>query len=96
MFNLGDILKKRTSQSPIWRGVTAALAVEEANKIIKELFGDEIQKYAQAVYLKNEVLSIACLSSVVAQEVKINEKKIIEKIAKKFSQNIVKKINYLA
>ena len=81
MLNLGDILKKRTSQSPIWKSVTATLVVEEANKIIKELFGDEVQKYAQAVYLKNEVLSIACLSSVAAQEVKINEKKIIEKMA---------------
>jgi len=96
MLNLGEILKKRTTQSPMWKGVTAALVVEEANLVISEIFGEQIREFAQAVYLKNDTLSIACLSSVVGQELKLNEKQIIFKLTSKFGQGVVKELKYLA
>jgi len=80
MQNLAEIFKKHKNTSPLWRGVNASLIVEEANKILIELFGKEALKYANAVYCKNNILTFACLSSTFAQEIKLNKNLIILKI----------------
>ena len=96
MKSLGEILKKQMRQNPAGHRVTASLIVEAANKILEETFGVASKRFAQAVYFKDRAISITCLSSVMAQEIKLNEKKIILALNNKLGSQIVEKIRYLA
>lgn len=94
MKSIFDILSGKAPSSAFGRGVEAARVVEAANSILESLFGKEIKDCAQAIYFKNGTITVACLSSVAAQEIKICEEKIIFDLNAKFHKNIVNKINY--
>ncbi|MDD4476828.1 MAG: DciA family protein [Patescibacteria group bacterium] len=96
MDSLFEILKAKSAASPMIRSVNAAMIVEKANDSLREFFSDDIKKYARAIYCKDCVLAIACLSSVVAQEIKLNELMIVALINKKISPEKVKKIKYMS
>ena len=97
MKSLGEILKKQMKQQVQgWKHVEASIVVEKTNKIIKEFFGEESTRFAQAVYFKDRTITITCLSSVMAQEIRLNEKKIILSINNKLGGQTVEKIRYLA
>lgn len=99
MKSLGEILKKQMpqniEQAAGWKHVAATIVVEKANEVIKELFGPASIKFAQAVYFKDKVIAITCLSSVMAQEIKLNEKKIISGTNNKLGAQAVEKVRYL-
>lgn len=96
MKSLGEILKKQIKQTAVWKHVEASMVVEKTNEILIEFFGAESKRFARAVYFKDRTISITCLSSVMAQEIKLNEKKIIFAINNKLGGQTVKKIKYLA
>lgn len=96
MKKLADLLKQKQDLSPLWKGVNASMIVAEANRLLLEFFGETSYQHAQAMYFKNATLTFACLSSVVAQEIKLNEKSLMDKINQKFGANTVIKIKYLA
>lgn len=97
MQSLGEILKKQMrQQAPGWKHVEASLVVEKTNDVLAELFGMESRRFAQAVYFKDRAITITCLSSVMAQEIKLNEKKIIPAINHKLGGQTVKKVRYIA
>ena len=83
-------------QAPGWKHVEASLVVEKTNDVLLEFFGVESKRFAQAVYFKERTISITCLSSVMAQEIKLNEKKIITAINNKLGGQTVEKVRYLA
>ena len=95
MRSLGDILKKQMKQSSVGQRITATLVVEKANQVVKDMFGPGVIKYVQAVYFKEKVIALTCLSSVMAQEIKLNEKRIIAEINEKLEALVVEKIRYL-
>lgn len=97
MKSLGEILKKQMKQQVQgWKHVEAAIVVEKTNEVLREFFGPESTRFAQAVYFKDRTISITCLSSVMAQEIKLNERKIILSINNKLGGQTVEKIRYLA
>lgn len=96
MMPLGEILKKQMKQNSAGRRITASLIVEVANKILEETFGVASKRFAQAVYFKDKILAITCLSSVMAQEIKLNEKRILKELNDKLGVFTVEKIRYLA
>jgi predicted nucleic acid-binding Zn ribbon protein len=97
MKSLGEILKKQMKQQvPGWKRVEASVVIEKTNLILKECFGAQSSRFAQAVYFKDQAVAIACLSSIMAQEIKLNEKKIISVINNKLGNEMVKKVRYLA
>lgn len=95
MQSLADIFRKKSFHSPLLRSVNAVMTIETANHILSQLFGEKIIDMARAVYIKNRALTIACLSTVAAQEIKLNEAKIINLINKKTQSLIVDKIRYI-
>ena len=97
MKSLGEILKKQMNQQVQgWKHVEASIVVEKTNEILQELFGVESKRFAQAIYFKDRTISITCLSSVMAQEIRLNEKKIILTLNNKLGGQTVEKIRYLA
>lgn len=97
MRSLGEILKKQMKQQiPGWKHVEASLVVDKTNETLQELFGIESKRFAQAVYFKERTITITCLSSVMAQEIRLNEKKIILSINNKLGGQTIEKIRYIA
>lgn len=95
MKSLSDILEKKSKESTLWKSVQSSLVVEEANLFLEEIFGDKIKSHARAVFVREKVLTIACLNSVSAQEIRFNQELILGKINKKFGENTVIKLRYL-
>ena len=96
MRSIANILKNQSSASPLVRGVTAAMTVEAANEVLGMMFGVSIKNHAAAMYLKNGALSVACLSSTVAQEIKLREREVLNKVNEMVGVDAAKKIIYLS
>lgn len=96
MKSLGELLKRQMPQTVSWKHVEASVVVEKTNEILRDLFGAGSKRFAQAVYFKERTISITCLSSVMAQEIRLNEKQIITALNDKLGGKIVEKIRYIA
>lgn len=83
MKSLFSILKDKMEGTPVLRSAGASLTVEEANKILLEIFGAAATDFLQARYIKNSILYVWCKSPVVASEIKLNENNILAKIREK-------------
>ncbi len=96
MNSLASILNNKGSQSPLIRGVTAAMIIEEANRQLAIMFGDEIASQANAVYMRLTTLCIACLSTTAAGEIKMRETELLNAILAKIPNAEIKKVRYLS
>lgn len=95
IIHIQDILNKNFKQkSGLAKQITAALVCDEFDKIILEKWGDKVENKAKALYFKDKVLTIACLSSVMAQEIKLHEIEILEQLNAKF-EGVVERVRYL-
>lgn len=96
MKSLADILKYKGRSSPFIKGVLSAALVDNANIFIEKNWGDGGKKLAQAIYVKEGVLVIACLSSIMAQEIKLKERELLSHLNQNYSDIPIKKIRYLS
>lgn len=94
---LGDALQDRLqSESPLKKQMEAGLVVEYAAAIFVEVFGNEGAKYAKPLFLKNRTLTVTCGTSAVAQEIRLRQMEIVEKINERLGKKEVDRIRYLA
>ena len=92
--HLGNILGNHQPRSAMMRSVLAAQIVAAANAALVGEFGPGIEQSAQAAYFKNGLVTIACLNSVTAQEIKLREQKILETIQNEIKTGEVKGIRF--
>lgn len=92
MDTIKNLLSRRIQQSGFANQVGTALLIEEAEKILKEKLGDVVVKKIKLLYFKNNILNIACLSSVVAQEINLKKQELITEINRKIGRDLVKEI----
>jgi len=92
---LKNLLPKSLERSKIGRQVEIAMVLEEFTKVVSQMFGEKTGKKVRPMYLKNKIITVATLSSVLAQELKLNEIKIIKKINEKFGREVVERLRYL-
>jgi len=90
-----NLLPKSLERSKIGRQVEISMILEEFNRVVEKILGEKATRRIKPLYLKNKVITVATLSSVLAQELKLNEEKIIKKINEKFGREIVLKLRYL-
>jgi predicted nucleic acid-binding Zn ribbon protein len=60
------------------------------------LFGEEQAKHAKPLFLKNRTLTITCSTSSIAQEIRLNQQTLVDKINDKLGKKEVDRIRYLA
>ena len=92
MEHIKKFLAQRIKQSGFSQQVKTSLLIEEFNKLIIKIFGANLSKKLKPLYIKDNILTVACLSSVMAQEMNFKKAEIIEKINAKFSQDFIKDI----
>lgn len=94
---LGEALNKKMSDnSPLKNQLDSIEIIDLVKAVLVELFGAEIAKDANPLFLKNRTITISCASSVIAQEIRLNQADIVQKINEKLGKNEVDRIRYLA
>jgi hypothetical protein len=71
-------------------------AITAAEKAFIDVFGEELSAHAKPLYLKNRTMTVTCTSSVLAQEIRLNQAKIVAKINKYLGGKEVDRIRYLS
>ena len=93
--SLGEIIKKTVKKAGIGNQVETALVLEDFSAVLTTIMGEKIGKSVKPMYIRNKTLTIACLSSVIAQEIKFKEQKIIKTLNQKYSKEVVEKLIYM-
>lgn len=81
-----------SKRSVLSKQIHASLIVEYASELIQEFWGKDGRKQAKGLHLKKNVLTIAASNSLIAQELKFKQNKIIKSINEKFGDDTIKKI----
>lgn len=93
---LGDALKEKMGKNAnLGRQLESVEVIEIAENVLKEMFGD-LGAAAKPLFLKNRTLTVSCATSAIAQEIRLNQTAIVEKINEKMGKNEVDRIRYLA
>ena len=94
MQHIKDVLNRYLKQTGLSKNIETALIIKEFEKLVKEAFGSNINKKIKPLYVKDKILRVACLSSVIVQEVNFKKEELIEKINQKFKEEVLKDINF--
>lgn len=93
---LGDALQDKMKQEQGLQGqLDAAKVVEAAEQALLEIFGEELAPHAKPLFLKNRTLTISCSTSAMAQEIRLNQAKIVDAVNKALGNKEVDRIRYL-
>lgn len=93
---ISSLLWQSIVRAGLEKEVAAALVLEEFKKILVRKFGQKILNKVKVLHFKNKIISCSVLSSVIGQEIKLNEKKFFKKINKKFGKKLVERIRFIA
>lgn len=88
-------LEKSVKKYGISEQVKSARALSECQKITETIFGQKVKNQMKPLYLKNKVIYVSVTSSVLATEMKLHQKEIIEGINKKLDKNTVTNMRFL-
>ncbi|KKS70292.1 MAG: hypothetical protein UV42_C0061G0001, partial [Candidatus Magasanikbacteria bacterium GW2011_GWE2_42_7] len=90
---LGDALHDKIKNDPALQSqIDSTEAIEIANEVFMELFGEELAPHAKPLFLKNRTLTVSCTSSAMANEIRLNQAKIVDTVNKKMGKNEVDRI----
>ncbi len=76
------------------REIEAARICQFWEEVIKKRFNQEASEKSKAIRFKNQILTVAVLSSAWALEFQYNQQKIIKEINKKIGKIAVNRINF--
>jgi len=96
MQSLKSLFDRAPKASSFMRQVNTAMALEAVNNYLTEKWGLTMLDKARAIHIRNGVLTIACLSSVAAQEIRMNEQAVIRAANGKDPSILVEKVKYLS
>ncbi len=94
---LGNALKEKMDHnSTLKKQLESTQIVEIAIKVLGEVLSKDLSASAKPLFLKNRTLTISCGNSAVAQEIRLYQVQIVEKINQELGKNEVDRIRYLA
>lgn len=92
---IGDaIASKKAGDSALKQQADAGNVMTATEEVFQALFG-ELAEHARPQFLKNRTLTVACSSSAMAQEIRLNQAQIVKAINKKLGEPLVDRIRYL-
>ena len=92
---ISSLLQKKFANHALRSQVEAARVIELAKEQLQTHFGADILTMCQPLSVRDGVLSVAVMTSVVAQEIRLREKEILEGINKQVGQPAVTKIQFI-
>ena len=92
---LENILNKNIKKAGIKKQLDTAQALDNFSEIITDIFGTSAKNKVQPMYLGDGILNIACLSDILAQEIKFKEQEIINRLNQPYSKKVVEQLRIL-
>jgi hypothetical protein len=93
--SLGDAIDDRVKDSSsIKQKINASQVVQASQKILQEKFGSGLVNQVKVKSWQKNTLEISCQSSVIAQEIKLQQDKIMENINKKLGKQKITNIKF--
>jgi len=93
---LEQLLNKSVKKAGITDHLDSAKILVEFSEVAKKVFGESIMKKIKPLNLKNGTLSIACLSSVLGEKLKAQERKVLEELNRPYREKVVERLRFLA
>jgi predicted nucleic acid-binding Zn ribbon protein len=95
MDHIKNLLGKRVTSCGLADNIEKSMVIEDFNNLLFKNFGTVIKKKAKPLYIKNKILTVACLSSVIIQELNFRKAELIESINLKFGRDVLKDIKFI-
>lgn len=92
---IGSLLQHSVRKSGIESQVLGSQIISDFHEELKKLFGPKILNRVQAKSIKNKVLSVAVLGSVLVNEIRLHQGQIIENINAKHKKILVERLRFL-
>ncbi len=92
---LKNLLNDSIRRAKIAPEVEATLAMEQFTRLADRIWGSAADGNMRAVYIKNQCMTVAVLSNIYAQEIKLRERDIVREINEKMGKTIVSRITCL-
>lgn len=88
MFNsLDSLLKRSLKRHHLTQPVATAQLLTQVNEVLGEIFGSGIERKAKAISVQGDRITIACASSVLASEIRLQEQRILTEVSARCSRN---------
>lgn len=91
-----NLAKYKTTHDHTWKQAKDSLIIDNANTLLVQFFGDDVEHKAQAIYFKKKLLTIAILSDDVLQKLIDDKKMFIEAINEYWQQEVVDDLHFLS
>lgn len=92
--SIGKIIPQNIRQSHIGRQIEAAMAVREFEQILCSFFGKDILLKVRVISFKEKTFKLSSISSIIAQEIQLRERKILSRLNEKLGEGTVEKIRF--
>ena len=93
--HISALLSKSIRQAGNEPQIRGARVIEQFHEIVLEIMGEAIAKKVNAQYIKNGTLTVAVLSSVVGQELKLREREILQRINGSSKNPTIERLRFL-
>lgn len=88
-------MAKSIKKAGIKNQLNSAEILKDFMPKMKNIFGDSIAKKIKPMHLKDGTLYIACLSSVLSQDLKSQENRILNELNRNYSTKVVQRLKFL-
>lgn len=92
---LENLLDRSVKKAGLKSQIESVKILDEFNEIGEKVLGEKIMKKIKPLYLKNSTLSIACLSSVLAEKLKSQERRMLEELNRPYKKKVVERLRFL-
>lgn len=94
---LGDAIQDSlNAKDALGKQVQAASVLDAATTVFEQRFGKEEAAQVVPRFVKNKTLTVTCSSSVIAQEIRLNQAEIVDQINDVCGAKEIDRIRYLA
>jgi len=83
---LGSLLPRALQRHGVAKDVGAARIIEAAEVVLAARWGNVAKEQIKVRYYRDNALYLSCVSSVMAQELKLHEKQVIDAIRSKLNE----------
>lgn len=92
---IGSLLNDALRRTGVSDQVKATLVLDKFDELCQRKWGQKAKEQVHGVYIKNKILTIMCVNSVIAQEIQLRAHLFIKEINKKFGE-VVERIKFLS
>lgn len=93
--NIKKILPKSVKSAGISVKLDEAKILAHFEEVAVKIYGDQVLKKMKALHIKDGTIYLACLSDLLAQQIKNQERRFLFELNKPLGKSVIEKIRFL-